>query len=419
MGVTQHIDLGYRRGDPGYRRITLALFAAGMTTFVAMYGAQAVLPQISAEFHASAATSALTVSATTGALALLVIPASVLSERYGRLRVMTTSAVASALIGLVLPLVSSLGALVALRGLQGLALAGVPATAMAYLAEEVDPRDLGAAMSRYVAGTTLGGLAGRLIASFTLDLETWRWALEVVALTALAFTAVLLLLAPRSRFFTPQPVGLRATGTNLLGHLRTPRLLGMFATAFLLMGTFVSAYNVLGFRLLQPPFDLPAAVVGLVFLLYLSGTVSASVAGRLADRFGRGRVLAVSEGLMLLGILITWPDRLVTVIAGMLLLTTGFFAAHAVASGWVGVLARQHRAEASSLYLAAYYLGSAVLGALAGLAWATFGWAGVVVYLGGLVTASLAVATWVRRTAPTSPTTSAVATATRHSSVVQ
>lgn len=375
----------------------MALFAAGMTTFVAMYGAQAVLPQISQEFHASAAASALTVSATTGALALLVIPISVLSERFGRLRVMTISAVTSAVIGLLLPLVSSLGALVALRGLQGLALAGVPATAMAYLAEEVDPRDLGAAMSRYVAGTTLGGLAGRLIASFTLDLETWRWALEVVALTSLGFTAVMLLLAPRSRFFTPAPVGLRATGANLLAHLRTPRLVGMFVTAFLLMGTFVSAYNVLGFRLLRAPFDLPPAVVGLVFLLYLSGTLSASVAGRLADRFGRGRVLAVSEAMMLLGVLLTWPDRLATVILGMLLLTAGFFAAHAVASSWVGVLAREHRAEASSLYLAAYYLGSAALGAAAGLAWEHFGWSGVVAYLAVLVAVALLVALWSRR----------------------
>ena len=34
-------ERGYRRGEPGYRDITLALFAAGMATFVAMYAAQA------------------------------------------------------------------------------------------------------------------------------------------------------------------------------------------------------------------------------------------------------------------------------------------------------------------------------------------------------------------------------------------
>ncbi|YAL84312.1 MFS transporter [Dermacoccaceae bacterium W4C1] len=388
---------GYRRGSAGYQRITLALFAAGMTTFVAMYGMQAVLPQVADDFDASPATSALTVSATTGALALMVIPASVLSERFGRLRVMTTSAVVSAGIGIVLPWVSSLGLLIALRGLQGVALAGVPATAMAYLAEEVHPADLGAAMARYVAGTTLGGLAGRLLASFTLDLETWRWALEVVALASLAFTALMLALAPRSRFFTAQPIGIRHTGRNLAEHLRNPTLLALFMTAFLLMGGFVSAYNVLGFRLLAQPFGLPAAIVGLVFLLYLSGTVSSSLAGRWADRWGRAKVLVASECVMILGLLLSLPDSLPMVLIGMLALTAGFFAAHAVASGWVGVVANQHRAEASSLYLAGYYLGSSVLGALAGLAWSAAGWSGVVIYIGALLCAALALVAVARR----------------------
>ena len=68
---------GYRRGDAAYRRITLALFAAGMTTFVAMYAVQAVLPELAAEFVLTPAGATLAVSATTGMLALAVIPASV------------------------------------------------------------------------------------------------------------------------------------------------------------------------------------------------------------------------------------------------------------------------------------------------------------------------------------------------------
>lgn len=377
-------ERGYRRGDHGYRRITLALFAAGMATFVAMYAAQAVLPQVAEEFGASPAASALTVSATTGVLALGVIPASVLSERYGRLRVMTVSALASVVIGLIVPLVHSLGLLVALRGLQGAALAGVPATAMAYLAEEVDPAHLGAAMGRYIAGTTLGGLAGRLVASFTLDVQTWRWALEAAAIVALLSTVLMVRLAPRSRFFTPRPVGVRVTAGHVVEHLKQPALLAMFATAFLLMGGFVSVYNVLGFRLLAKPFGLPAGVVGLVFLLYLSGTATSALAGRLADRLGRRRTLLGSEAVMLAGLLLTLPDVLPLVLLGMLLFTGGFFAAHSVASGWVGRLARAHRAEASSLYLFAYYAGSSVMGAGAGLAYAAVGWPAVVGYVGVL-----------------------------------
>ncbi len=368
--------------DPGYRRITLALFAAGMATFVAMYGAQAVLPALSDAFGVSPAGSALAVSATTGALALAIIPASALSERFGRVRVMTASALLSVVIGVVLPWVGSFDLLIGLRAVQGVALAGVPATAMAYLAEEVHAQDLGAAMGRYIAGTTIGGLTGRIVAALTLDVSTWQWALEAAALISLLFTVLFLRFAPASIYFEPQPVGLRTTTRSVLGHVRNLRLLGLFATAFLLMGGFVSLYNLLGYRLLASPFNLSQTVVGLVFLMYLSGTVSAGAAGRWADRFGQALVLMYSELIALAGLLLTFTTALAVVLVGVLLFTAGFFAAHAVASGWVSRIATEHRAEASSLYLLAYYAGSSVLGAVAGFAYSGGGWNGVIAYVG-------------------------------------
>lgn len=206
---------GYRRGDPAYQRITVALFAAGMTTFVAIYAAQAGLPELAREFDLTPAGAALAVSATTGMLALAVTPASVLSERSGRLPVMSASAIASVVVGLLVPLAPTMALLVAGRALQGLTLAGVPATAMAYLAEEVDGGDLGAAMGRYIAGTMVGGLAGRVLAAVALDVTTWRWALEAAALLSPVFTVLLLRSAPRSRRFEPKRSGVRDT----VGHL--------------------------------------------------------------------------------------------------------------------------------------------------------------------------------------------------------
>lgn len=72
------------------------------------------------------------------------------------------------------------------RALQGVALAGVPAVAMTYLAEEIGAAGLGTAMGVYISDTTLGGLAGRLIPSFTLEAESWRWAAVGVAATLCA-----------------------------------------------------------------------------------------------------------------------------------------------------------------------------------------------------------------------------------------
>lgn len=392
---------GYRRGEAGYRRITMALFAAGMATFVAMYGAQAVLPALSAQFSVGPAAAALSVSATTGLLALTIIPASVLSERFGRVPVMAVSAVLSALVGVAVGFASSLWMLVGLRALQGVLLAGVPATAMAYLADEVHHGDLGAAMGRYIAGTTIGGLCGRVFSGLVLDWASWRWALEVVAVVALVFSLVFVRLAPPSRRFRPQPVGLRTTTANIIEHLKNPGLLALFGSAFLLMGGFVSVYNTLGYRMLAAPFNLSQTVVGLLFLMYLSGTVASALAGRLADRFGRARVLLACEVIGLVGLLVTLVEHLAAVLVGVLVFTAGFFAAHAVASGTVGLLAANHRAEASSTYMCLYYVGSSVLGAAAGLAFSHGGWGGEVAFVGTTQVLAIGLALVVRtRTDP-------------------
>lgn len=377
---------GYARGSAGYRSLTLALFAAGMTTFVSMYAPQAVLPDLTVAFGIDAGAATVAVSATTGLLALAIIPASVLSERFGRTPVMTISALASAALGVLIPLSPTFGLLVAGRALQGIALAGVPAVAMAYLAEEVEHRSIGAAMGRYIAGTTLGGLTGRLVAGTALDLMSWRWALEVTAVLALVFTVIFIRTAPASRRFVPTSIHPLTVVRNVLAHLRNPALAALFGLGFLLMGGFVSIYNLVGFRLIGEPFRLPTALASLVFCFYLAGTLTSATAGRLADRFGRWQTMLVAVLLTGLGLSALLSGSLTLLLLGMLLFTGGFFAAHAVASGWVGRVATEHRAEASSLYLFCYYLGSALAGTAAGAVYTLAGWGVAVGLVGVLLT---------------------------------
>lgn len=61
----------------------------------------------------------------------------------------------------------------------------------------------------------------------------------------------------------------------------------------------------------------------------------------------------------------------------MLLFSAGFFAAHSVASSWIGPRARRAKGQASSLYLFSYYLGSSIAGTLGGVFWHRYGWNGV------------------------------------------
>jgi YNFM family putative membrane transporter len=95
---------------------------------------------------------------------------------------------------------------------------------------------------------------------------------------------------------------------------------------------------------------------------------------------------------MLVGLALTLSERLLPVAAGIAIFTFGFFGAHSIASSWVGRRAQQARAQASALYLSAYYLGGSLAGWLGGLFWADDGWPGVALLVGALLLALLAVA---------------------------
>ncbi|MCL9797065.1 MFS transporter, partial [Frankia sp. AgKG'84/4] len=157
-------------------------------------------------------------------------------------------------------------------------------------------------------------------------------------------------------------------------HLHNGDVLRLCGVGMLLMGGFVATYNYLTYRLTDAPFTLPSSMIGLVFTAYLAGTVSSTAAGRLAVRLGRRSVLLGAVATALAGLTLTVPDNLGCVLAGLVIFTAGFFAAHSVASGWIGARAGTGRSEASALYLLGYYLGSSIGGTLIGLAWTRAGW---------------------------------------------
>lgn len=389
---------GLERGTAGYRRALVALVAAGLASFNAMYATQSLLPALTEQLGVSPAAASLTVSALTGMLALAIVPVSVLSERFGRGRVMTVSALSATALGLALAFAPDIRWLIAGRALQGVLVAGVPAVAMAWISEEVDPGSLPGAMGRYVAGTTVGGLLGRLVPSGVLEFANWRWALAATAALALAVAVLMALVLPAQRRFRPRAITLRGETAALAGHWRDPARAALFVLAFLLMGVFVSLYNYLGYRL-REEFGFSEAAVGLVFLIYLVGTWSSARAGAIVARLGRP--VTVTAGILgcVLGALLTLSHSLPLLLAGVAVLTGAFFAAHSTASGWVGVLATEHRAEASSTYLLCYYLGSSVVGFASGLVFHAGGWAGLVAWLVGLLALALGVVALALRSA--------------------
>lgn len=268
-------------GRPGYRRMSFGLFAAGVAAFALLYSTQALLPAISADLGVSAGRASWTVSAATGALALFVLPLSALSERFGRRTLMTVSLTVAVAVGLLVPFAPSLEWLIALRAVQGAALAGLPASAMAYLAEEVRPRALVGAIGLFVAGNSIGGMSGRIVAGWISQAWGWRAALAVVGLIALVCVVVFRVLLPRARNFTPATLNPLELTRTVGRHLADPLLRRLYAIGALFMTVFGAVYTAIGFRLVAEPFNLPQGVIGSIFLVYLVGTVSSAAAGKL------------------------------------------------------------------------------------------------------------------------------------------
>jgi YNFM family putative membrane transporter len=271
--------------------------------------------------------------------------------------------------------------LVILRGFMGLALAGLPAVAMAYLSEEIDPQSLGRSMGLYIAGNGLGGLSGRLLLSLLTDWTSWRVAVSTLGVLGILAAFEFWRSLPPSRHFRPVPLSLHELWADTRAHLRDAGLPWLFLTGFLLMGCFVSVYNYLGYRLAASPFNLSASEIGLVFSLYLLGMVGSAWGGKLADRIGRRHVLWMMVVVMGVGLLLTLAQSLIVVILGVACLTFGFFGGHSVVSSWIGRRALRARALASAIYLSCYYLGSSGLGSTSGLMWGFDGWNGVVALL--------------------------------------
>jgi YNFM family putative membrane transporter len=386
-----------------FKRINRAMAFGGFSTFALLYCVQPLMPLLARDFGLTPAQSSLALSVSTATLALALLVSSVLSDRFGRKAMMSVSMASGGMLTLLSAFTHGYDQLLILRALLGLMFGGMPAVAMAYLAEEIEPKSLGVAMGMYIGGSAFGGMSGRVLASVISDFWSWRVALAAMGTAGLYAAWEFRRSLPESNNFRPGQRGLRGLAGGLRLHLSDAGLPWLFSLAFLLMGCFVSLYNYIGYRLLGGSFGLRQSAVGALSILYLLGIYSSVWAGRLADKLGRRNVLWLVMTTMLGGLLLTLFGSLVMIVVGTGLFTFGFFASHSVASSWVGRRARAPQALASAIYLFFYYLGSSVIGWFAGVVWAHAAWPGVVALLGATLLAAMLIALRLRGLAPLEP----------------
>jgi YNFM family putative membrane transporter len=382
-------DLAYHQpGEPGYRKLTLAMFAVGVATFASLYTTQPLLGVLSQHFQIPASRAAWSVSAATLLLGIGMVVAAPLSDRWGRTGLIKGSVAATTLLGIACAGAPSWPILLVLRGAQGLALAGAPAVALVYLREEVVKSAGARATGLFVGGNAIGGMTGRLIAGGVSDAAGWRWGMAAVAALSGLCAIFVIVTLPASRHAQQRgPGGWHEALSGFRRAARSPRLACLYLVGCTALGALVAVYDVVGLRLTAAPYRLSVFAASLVFCVYPLGAVGSAIAGRLAGRLGHPAVVLLGCLFALAGVAVSVASPLPVIVVGLGMITAGFFAAQGVASSWVASEGHQRGAssQASAFYLLAYYIGSSVFGVLGTSLWESGRWDAVAIMAGVLL----------------------------------
>ncbi|XBC38181.1 MAG: MFS transporter [Buchnera aphidicola (Floraphis choui)] len=370
-----------KKGTKKFLVVTISLFLAGFSTFSILYCVQPILFLFSKNFSLSPAESSLSLSSSTAMMAMGMLFTGPLSDKIGRKKVMSSSLFLAALFTFCCSKMTSWEHIIFMRALTGLALSGVAAVAMTYLSEEIHPSTLSLSMGLYISGNTIGGFCGRLFSSVLAESISWQLVLEWISVLAFIFSVLFLIFLPHSNNFHSVSLHPRKIFMHFLLQWKHPVLSKLFLMGFFLMGSFITVFNYIGYRLLSKPFLLHQKTISILSIIYLIGVYSSPKAGMLVEKYGKGIVLITSLTMMILGLCISQWNEIVLIFLGLFLFSAGFFAAHSVTSTWIGQQANNNRCYVSSIYLFSYYLGSSVLGTISGIFWVINGWIGISVFI--------------------------------------
>lgn len=379
-------------GRPASRPI---VWLIGFFAFLNVYSMQSVLPLVMDDFEASPVQAGATVGATVLAVALVSPFMGMLSDAFGRKRILCASLFALTLPTALIPAAGSLTAVVLLRFLQGLAVPGIVVVVLAYIAEEFEGGSVARMTATYVGGTVMGGFCGRFITGHAGELLGWRGAFATLA--ALNFFGALLALwlLPPSRCFVAKRDP-RAAMRTLWRHLHNRRLLAASAVGFCVLFSLVGTFTYVNFLLAGAPFKLSSAALANVFCVYLLGVVVTPLAGRYIVRLGFRRALLSALAISAAGLQLTLIPWLPAVVVGLAVCSSGVFVCQSASISFIAESVSEGRSLATGLYNMTYYAGGAAGSWVAGIAYEAWGWGGSVftIVLIQLVAAAIAWFGW-------------------------
>jgi YNFM family putative membrane transporter len=383
------------KNSKDFNKIARGMFLSGLSCFMQLYLFQPILPSIGKEFGINPAESSFTVSFSTIGIAAGLFAGALFADRISRKKMIGLALISSSVLTVGSSFVTWYPLLITINMLKGFLLSGSASVAMTYIAEEIHPSALGKATSLYITGNAIGGMSGRIVATLITGWLSWRWAAGFIGV--LCFGLLFVTEAPAGKNFQPYKTDTIQKLKVMKFYLANPLLISLYVLAALILGSFVSIYNYLSFRMQGAPFFLPHELLALLYLMYLAGSAGSMSAGVLSDKFTSRKVLPLLVAASLPALLFMLTTNIILIIIGLGIFTASFFASHTVASKIVAQLSKTDKPASISLYFLFYYMGSSLIGSGSGVIMHSFGWAAFIFTLCGICVINYLITLYIRQ----------------------
>ncbi|AXF20657.1 MFS transporter [Burkholderia pyrrocinia] len=362
------------------RTTRIAFFLCGFAAFLNLYSTQGILHELAAAFGVSAERAGQGVSATTTAVAIIAPFVGVLAARIER-----RAAIACAAVAVALPVVwsahaASFASFLGARFAAGLLMPFVFALSIATIGERFDRGTSAEISALFVAGTTLGGFAGRFVTNLLTSMWGWRHALDVVAALCLVTGVAIYASLPASRAIVRRTGHDADAGPSWRIVTRGP-LLASFAIGACVLASQVATFTFVGLRLARAPFGFGTVEIGAIYAVFLVAVVVTPLAGRVARHRGPRAPGLAAAALAIGGALLTLSNSVPAILAGLALSSTAVFVEQASANTFISQAASTARSTAIGIYLSCYYFGGSLGSILPVPGWHRWGWAGCVAFV--------------------------------------